>query len=158
MAESKRKLQSFYDTCKVHGLKITPQRTAIYEILIESDQHPSAELTYEKIHKKFPNISFDTVNRTLRTFAEIGLTSIVEGHGSPRRYDSNLDNHHHIHCIKCREIFDFHSEDLDSMEIPAEIKREYKVLNKRVVINAVCKRCRRRSSLKSRDRRKRSKR
>ncbi|HEQ98955.1 MAG TPA: transcriptional repressor [candidate division Zixibacteria bacterium] len=146
MAEDQ--LQSFLNRCREHGLKITPQRTAIYEMLCGSRKHPTAEHIYAEIRNSYPNISFDTVNRTLKTFAEIGLTGVVEGHGGPRRYDPNLESHHHIHCVRCREIFDFQSDELDNLEIPPEIKQEYRILNKRVVLNAVCRRCRRRSHIK----------
>ncbi|NIP43940.1 MAG: transcriptional repressor [candidate division Zixibacteria bacterium] len=155
MAEDK--LQSFFDRCRENGLKITPQRTAIYEFLSGSNEHPTAEQIYAEIRKIYPNISFDTVNRTLKTFAETGLIDMVEGYGSPRRYDPNLVNHHHIHCVKCREIFDFQSDDLDDLEIPLEIIKEYRILNKRVVLNAVCSRCRRKNQIKKRRQKKRSK-
>lgn len=154
MADNENRLQSFYKRCREHGLRITPQRTAIYEMLTDSDNHPSAEHIYEQIKKRFPNISFDTVNRTLIKFTDIGLANIVESYGGARRYDPNLDHHHHIHCVKCREIFDFENENYDDLEIPPEIRKNYKILNKRVVINAVCKRCRRRTSLKKKSRKK----
>jgi Fur family peroxide stress response transcriptional regulator len=155
MAEDK--LQSFFDRCRENGLKITPQRTAIYELLSDSKEHPTAEQIHEEIRKAYPNISFDTVNRTLKTFAAIGLTGIAEGYSKTRRYDPNLEGHHHIHCVKCREIFDFKSDDLDDLKIPAEIKKEYRILNKRVVLNAVCSRCRRKGQIRNQRQKKRRK-
>ncbi len=47
----------FYRRSKEHGLKITPQRTAIYQELLKAKDHPSADMIYRRIVKKIPNIS-----------------------------------------------------------------------------------------------------
>ena len=96
---------------------------------------------FKAIKKEFPNISFDTVNRTLLTFYEIGLVELVEGHGSPRRFDANVDNHHHMSCIKCGRIFDFNHDEFDKLAVPDTIIKEFKVLQKRVILNGFCADC-----------------
>ena len=132
----------FRDKCKEHNLRITPQRTVIYKELHKSKDHPSADAVFRKARKVFPNISFDTVNRTVLTFAKIGLVNVVEGCGGPKRFDSDTESHHHLRCIKCNRIIDFHNKDYDSMEIPDEIKNKFTVLRKRVCIEGVCSKCR----------------
>ena len=86
-------VQHFIETCRRHQLKITPQRVAIYRELIQSKQHPTANLMFRTIKKAFPNISFDTVNRTLLTFSEIGVVDVVEGFGGPKRFDPDIGDH-----------------------------------------------------------------
>ena len=88
-------LDFFYRRSKEHGLKITPQRIAIYQELLKAKDHPCADDIYKRIVKKIPNISFDTVNRTLLTFSKIGITNVVEGYGQSKRYDPDLNTHHH---------------------------------------------------------------
>ena len=68
-SELHRREQLFVKTCHQRGLKITPQRVAVYRALIESDQHPTADVMYRKVKTTYPHISFDTVNRTLLTLA-----------------------------------------------------------------------------------------
>ena len=138
---SKDPITYFTDKCKEHNLKITPQRIFIYKELIKSKNHPSADTVFKAIKKEFPNISFDTVNRTLLTFSEIGLVELVEGHGSPRRFDSNLENHHHLFCIKCGKIIDFNDEEYDKLKIPETIDKEFRVIQKRVILNGFCSEC-----------------
>jgi len=133
--------EMFYSKCKQYGLKVTPQRVAIYEKFMESEKHLSADELYRIVRAQFSNISLDTVNRALLTFARIGLVDIVEGFGSSRRYDSNLRRHHHFHCIKCGAIFDFHSEELDNLNIPKNIRRKFKILGSRIVLNGICDNC-----------------
>ena len=89
--ERKEMMDIFYRRSKEHGLKITPQRTAIYQELLKAKDHPSADIIYKRLVKKIPNISFDTVNRTLLTFSKIGIANIVEGYGQPKRYDPDIE-------------------------------------------------------------------
>ncbi len=134
-------LNAFVQQCKNHKLRITPQRTAIYKALIQSRDHPSTDAVYRIVKKKYPNISFDTVNRTLLTFAETGITDVVEGHGDPKRFDPNLDAHHHFYCIGCGKIIDFCHEQYDEISIPEEIEKKFTVSSKRVVLKGFCDRC-----------------
>jgi len=134
-------LEFFRDKCREYNLKTTPQRTIIYKELYKSKDHPSADTIFRKARKVFPNISFDTVNRTVLTFAKIGLINVVEGYGEPKRFDSDTESHHHLRCIKCNRIIDFHNKYYDRIKIPDEIRNKFTVLRKRVCIEGVCSKC-----------------
>ncbi|MGB0131753.1 Fur family transcriptional regulator [Chlorobium sp.] len=131
----------FFELCRAHSLKITPQRTAIYSLLGNCRDHPSADQVYRLIKREFPNISFETVNRTLLTFASIGLISIVESTSGVRRFDPDMKSHHHMHCIRCGRIFDFQHEGYDALEVPGQLNEEFSVLSKRVVLHVICPFC-----------------
>jgi Fur family peroxide stress response transcriptional regulator len=136
------KLLNFKHMCREQGLKVTPQRVAIYKELMLSKEHPSAIMIYRKIRKYYPNISLGTVNSTLLTFAEIGLADVVEASGDPKRFDPNLKSHHHFKCMKCGKIVDFENDSYDDLKVPTEIKRKYTVLGKKVHLVGLCDRCR----------------
>ena len=139
---TEERLLSFESICREHGLSITPQRVAIYKELLSSLEHPSAIMIYKKVSEYYPNISLDTVNRTLLTFHKIGLAKAVGGTGDPKRFDPNLEPHHHFRCISCGEIIDFRDEFYDALEIPAEIKEKFVVLEKKVHLEGFCDQCR----------------
>jgi len=141
-AKLKEKMEAFQRKCREAGLKITPQRMAVYKVLIESKQHPSAEMVFRKVRDVIPNISLDTVNRTLLTLSEIGAASIVEGSGDVKRFDGKLETHQHFKCIKCRRIFDFHYKPFDNIAVPKNISRRFAVLRKTVYFEGVCDLCR----------------
>jgi Fur family transcriptional regulator, peroxide stress response regulator len=132
----------FVKYCHDKGLKVTPQRMAIYQELLKTDRHPSAEMLYEKIKRKFPNISLDTVNRTLITLSEIGAAFIVEGSGDVRRYDAGMDEHQHFRCVKCKRIIDFHHKPFDDVRLPEYIDRKFIILRKTVYVEGICDKCR----------------
>jgi Fe2+ or Zn2+ uptake regulation protein len=99
-----KQLAEFEALCKATGLKITPQRVEIYKALVSTTEHPSAEMLWRKVKSVFPNISLDTVNRTLLTLNEIGAAFIVEGSGDVKRFDGGTKCHQHLRCVKCRKI------------------------------------------------------
>ena len=134
-------LDLFTSTCRENNLKITPQRTAIYQELLNAVDHPSADVIYKRVKKKFPHISLDTVNRTVLAFADLGIVKVVEGYGTPKRFDPNINNHHHFQCIKCHRIIDFHNNAYDKLKIPREIKNKLTVFNKKVVLEGLCSTC-----------------
>jgi Fur family peroxide stress response transcriptional regulator len=138
---SKKKMVAFEARCREVGLKVTPQRMAIYKALIESKEHPSADVLYRKVRKVFPNISLDTVNRTLLTLAEVGAAFIVEGSGDVKRFDGCLETHQHFKCVKCRRIVDFHYKPFDNIPVPKSISKKFTVLRKTVYFEGICDLC-----------------
>jgi len=137
----KQKMDAFRAKCHETGLKVTPQRTAVYKVLIESDEHPSAEMVFRKVREVFPSISLDTVNRTLLTLSEIGTAFVVEGSGDAKRFDGNLESHQHFKCIKCKRIFDFHYKPFDNIPVPKSINKKFVVLRKTVYFEGICNLC-----------------
>jgi Fur family peroxide stress response transcriptional regulator len=126
--------------CRDHGLRVTPQRQAIHDLLAGSKEHPSADEVFRQVREHFPHISYDTVNRTLLTFVRIGLIGTVESPGGPRRFDPDIGQHHHFHCRRCGRIVDFHNEDYDRLEIPGYIRNKFTVLDKKVILIGLCDR------------------
>lgn len=135
-----QKLNAFYDRCRQAGLKMTPQRLAVYKALIQTNLHPTADEVYQTVRRELPTISLDTVNRTLLTLAEIGAAFIVEGTGQPRRYDGGMEEHQHFRCLKCGKIIDFHYEPYDQIETPSHLG-DFKVIRKTVYLEGYCAAC-----------------
>jgi Fur family peroxide stress response transcriptional regulator len=135
-------LDFFRERCRERNLKVTPQRTLIYKELLKSKDHPSADVLFKRVNKIFPDISLDTVNRTLLTFSKIGIINMVEGYGDPRRFDPDIENHHHFRCIKCNTIVDFDYKLFYNIKVPDEIHKKFFVLNKKVLLEGYCNKCR----------------
>lgn len=127
-------------------LKVTPQRMAILSELIHNHDHPTADIIYKKIKQKLPNISFDTVNRTLITFARNGIIKRAEGQNGTKRYDPIIDPHHHFHCISCNKIIDFIDKKYNEIELPSSITKKHQVLDQKIVLNGICQDCNNKSN------------
>jgi len=134
-------MENFKKILKENNIKITPQRVVIYRELLNSKDHPYTDVIFKKVKKIFPNISYDTVNRTLITLAKIGIIDIVEGYGEPKRFDINTQKHHHFRCTHCNKIIDIYDECFNNLIIPEEINKKFKILKSRVVLEGICKDC-----------------
>ncbi len=141
--QTEESMAAFRAKCHKMGLKITPQRMAVYQALLGTTEHPSAETVFRRVRQAFPTISLDTVNRTLLTLSEMGVAFVVEGSGDAKRFDANLKNHQHFKCLKCRRIIDFHHEPFDRIEVPENLARRFTVLRKTVYLEGFCDSCKR---------------
>jgi len=134
-------MAKFREKCRANELSITPQRVAIYTELVKSKEHPCADDVFERVRQTFPDISLDTVYRTLSTFAEIGIVNVVEGYGEAKRYDPDVTAHHHFRCRKCNKIVDFHNDSYDNLKLPKEFGKGCKVSSIKVIIEGLCNKC-----------------
>ncbi len=141
----KGKLDALRTKCQQAGLKITPQRMAVYKALVESKEHPSADVLYNQVRKIFPNISLDTVNRTLLTLADIGTAFIVEGSGDVKRFDGSMQKHQHFKCVNCKRIIDFHHKPFDNISVPRSLSKKFTVLKRTVYFEGFCNLCKKRA-------------
>ncbi|TVQ87128.1 MAG: transcriptional repressor [Bacteroidetes bacterium] len=97
------------------GLKVTPQRIAVYEAVIKLNNHPTAENIIKYIKKTYPNIATATVYKVLDALTENGLVKRVKTDKDIMRYDAILESHHHLYCTETDRIEDYNDEQLDRM-------------------------------------------
>jgi Fur family ferric uptake transcriptional regulator/Fur family peroxide stress response transcriptional regulator len=119
----------------------TNQRKIIYDIIKNTDTHPTADWIYEKARTYIPNISLGTVYRNLKILQEEGL--IIEiNDGRQSRFDARTDRHYHFRCVKCERIYDI---DLDMMNINVDLKylskKGFKIDKVNIDIEGICPKC-----------------
>jgi Fur family peroxide stress response transcriptional regulator len=88
------------------GLKVTPQRLAILEMIKGDRTHPSAEKIYHEILKKFPGVSFATVYNTLGRLVEVGEIQDLDIDPNKKRFDPYTPLHYHFYCKTCGKVYD----------------------------------------------------
>ena len=98
--------------------KHSRQREAIYNYLILTREHPSAEVVYEFVRKEFPNISLGTVYRNLSFLVDNGQAVKVPCSDGTVHFDGNLMPHYHFECTKCGRIFDL---NFDCTQVEREL-------------------------------------
>ena len=143
---AQERIEGFIRQCRGLGVKITPQRVAIYRELLSTDEHPSAEIIYKRIKNYYSNISLTTIYRSLETFEKLGIISVANLLHDAARYDANLDHHHHLVCIVCKKVEDFYDDFLANLGRTKKSIDNYKVLNYKVQINGICKICQKKRS------------
>jgi Fur family peroxide stress response transcriptional regulator len=135
-----RRMDDLVRLCRDRGMNVTPQRAAIYRALLESEDHPSPEILYRRVHPKMPSLSLATIYKALDALVGLGLAREVDVAGDAKRYDANLDRHHHLICTHCRRVIDFYDSKLDAVE-PARRLEGFVARTVSVQVFGLCTQC-----------------
>jgi len=98
-----------------NNLKVTPQRTAVLEVLYSLAKHPSADDIIDYLRISFPNIPLSTIYKILDAFVGKGIVTRVKTDDGVMRYDCIKEKHHHIYCSESERIEDYYDKDLDKL-------------------------------------------
>jgi Fur family transcriptional regulator, peroxide stress response regulator len=134
-------LKEALETLKETGVRITPQRHAILEYLINSMSHPTADDIYKALEGKFPNMSVATVYNNLRVFREVGLVKELTYGDASSRFDFTTSHHYHVICENCNKIVDFHYPGLNEVEHLTSHVTGFKVSHHRMEVYGTCPDC-----------------
>jgi len=133
------------------GLKITPKRLAIIDILASELRYLSAEEVWNAMQDRFKQIGLPTVYRNLEDLSQGGLIIKII-HPNRKLYYyfcKNTDHHHHFVCISCRKVQDleFCGEEQIIKEVEDALKG--KVISHLFQVYGLCRECTRANSLAS---------
>jgi Fur family peroxide stress response transcriptional regulator len=79
------------------GLRSTPQREVVYDVLLKKRDHPTADEVFARVKSEMPTISLATVYNCLETLVQCHLVRAVNFERGPTRYCPNLRPHAHFH-------------------------------------------------------------
>jgi len=79
------------------GLRATPQREVVYDVLLRKRDHPTADEVFARVKSEMPTISLATVYNCLETLTQCNLVRAVNFERGPTRYCPNLAPHGHFH-------------------------------------------------------------
>ncbi len=114
-ASLEKRMTGLLGRCRAAGMNVTPQRLAVYRALLEAEDHPSPELLYRRLRPSMPSLSLATIYKALDALARLGLVREVSVVGERKRFDANVDRHHHLVCTRCKKVVDFYDEALDGL-------------------------------------------
>lgn len=88
----------------------------VLDAVNEMHRHVTADQIYTFIKEKYPSIGRGTVYRNLGILVEEGKVRKVEVPDGSDRFDFTLENHYHVECVKCGEIFDVDMDVISELE------------------------------------------
>ncbi|MCC6698621.1 MAG: transcriptional repressor [Candidatus Hydrogenedentes bacterium] len=135
------RVSGFVLACKERGLRLTHQRLEVYRALAKAKDHPSAEMLYQRVRKRVPTISLDTVYRTLGSLEEEGFIARVGTAMSSARFEFNPEPHHHFVCVRCGGIRDVEAHSLGHDALAKYLPKSYHVLSSHVEFRGLCPDC-----------------
>jgi len=107
------KQQEIQERLRQHGLKATPQRILILQIILDMRNHPTAEMVISKVIRKQSTLSPGTVYKTLEAFVKKGIINRIMTEKDIMRYDPVTERHHHLYINNTKEILDYRDEELN---------------------------------------------
>ena len=123
-------------------LRHSHQRDMIYNYLISTKEHPSAEMIYEELKKVEPTLSLGTVYRNLKLLEELGMVKKVTSVNNVERYDAMTSDHIHFVCDKCGSVIDLpdFDQNLIKEKFGNSVYGSIEWVN--VILGGTCQKCR----------------
>ena len=123
------------------GLRVTPQRQAIFRLLEGDDSHPTVESLFDRARVDMPTISLKTVYQTLHDLADLGEVALLDVGTGATRVDPNIhEGHHHLVCERCGKVRDLTLE-FAGLEVPADARQGFAVRRAEIVFRGRCGEC-----------------
>ncbi len=138
--QKKEKLKSFL---KEKGLKSTRQRDLVVSEFLEMGEHVTAEELYKEISKKYSDIGFTTVYRTLKLLNKSGLAAERVFADNLTRYEplSAEDHHDHLICMKCGSITEFQDLRIERLQERVADEFGFVAVSHKMELYGYCKKC-----------------
>jgi Fur family transcriptional regulator, stress-responsive regulator len=123
------------------GLRVTPQRQAIFRLLEGDDSHPTVDSLFDRARVDMPTISLKTVYQTVHDLEALGEVRVLDlGTGSVR-VDPNVEgDHHHLLCTTCGRVRDL-PVDFAGLHVPIRYRRDFTVDDVQVIFRGHCDQC-----------------
>jgi Fur family transcriptional regulator, stress-responsive regulator len=122
------------------GLKVTPQRQAVFRALHGDPTHPTAEAIHARVVADMPTVSLRTVYQTLNDLAGMGEILHLHLGGSSARFDPNIERHHHAVCDVCGSVRDLFAE-VDEAPALGHLPGGFRPTAAEVVVRGTCGDC-----------------
>ena len=119
----------------------TIQKDLVRNAVYEMRRHVTANEVYEFVKEFCPTIGKGTVYRNLGILVEEGKVRKVEVPDGSDRFDFTLENHYHVECIKCGEIFDVDMDVISELEKKIKDTHGMKYISHDIFFKGICQEC-----------------
>lgn len=128
---------------KEAGMKATPKRLAILDMLDGDSAYASPEEVWKRLRERFDRLGLPTVYRNLEELASSGvITKVIHPNRQLYYYFCrNRDHHHHFVCLSCRKVEDIPNCGIEALEREVTVKNGGKVLSHILQLNGLCGAC-----------------
>jgi Fur family peroxide stress response transcriptional regulator len=123
------------------GKRYSRQRELIYNAVLGSKEHPTAEMVYQWLKPANPNLSLGTVYRNLNLLAQEGV--LIRMPFPVERYDGDVHPHSHFRCRACSRVFDIELDQGPEIDqAAAKAVPGFQVEGHELIFTGVCPECR----------------
>ena len=137
--------QELVDRLRARTVRVTPQRLAIAEAVLNSTDHPTVQQIYERVRNNFPSMTLATIYSTLGVLERNGLIQELPFERMSR-YEPNMEPHVNLVCIGCENVIDAETGS-DVQDVVVGLRKQiadnsdFEVAWQRVDFYGLCPRC-----------------
>jgi Fur family ferric uptake transcriptional regulator len=124
-------------------LKMTPQRSLVLDVFLDSSGHISAEELYHAVRSAEPSIGQATVYRTIKVLADAGIAREIHFGDGVSRYEARQGREHHDHlvCEKCRTKVEFLEPAIEALQEKQAREHGFTLTGHRMILFGLCPDC-----------------
>ena len=130
--------QTLIDAIGGRRYRITHPRRQVIASIAEKDTN----FTAEELHAELNGVGRATVYRTIKLLVEQGLLCKISlPDGSPRYMLTMSGHHHHLVCVSCGLVSEFHESEIEQLLSEWEASGKGTVVGHRIEVYVVCTAC-----------------
>ena len=141
MPRRKSELAGYEETISHSGLRLTPQRREVYDVLLSRRDHPTATDVFLSAKQRIPGISLATVYNCLETLVGCGLARQVNVDREATRFCPNLSDHGHILCESCGNISDVPLVENSTLADLLKVPPRFRITHADLTLRGICPSC-----------------
>ena len=122
-------------------IRYSHQREMIYQYLLGTREHPSAEMVYEALRGEIQGLSLGTVYRNLKLLEELGKVRRVAAFQGSERYDACCGDHAHFLCRGCGTVQDVSQADMESVRGAVNLPEGCQLQKLDLTLTGLCREC-----------------
>ncbi len=121
-------------------LKYTAQRRAVVDVLFEYYRHVEGDPFIDQLHSKGYKVSRGTVYSTLKLLVDSRLVRKLKTIDNKVHYEPTYgkDHHDHLICTDCGKIFEFHNDQIESIQESVSASFGLQITNHSHTIYGLC--------------------
>jgi Fur family transcriptional regulator, ferric uptake regulator len=125
------------------GLKLSRGREVIFQEVIRSHGHFTAEELAKNCSERKPKVSRASVYRAIHELLEAGVIRETAFGDKHHHYEHVYDEkpHHHAQCVRCHGFIEFPDMKEDEVYHPYLEKKGFKILGHEMHFYGICRDC-----------------
>lgn len=135
--------QHAIDQLRAAGIRLTPQRALVLDVVYHSEGHLTADEVYEQVRARSPYVDLSTVYRTLVFLRQQGLIGGLRLEGQPARFEAvrSGQEHHHAVCTSCGAMLEVAPVDLGDLAATLRTNYGFLLVPVHLMLPGLCQAC-----------------
>ncbi|HMA35267.1 MAG TPA: Fur family transcriptional regulator [Chloroflexia bacterium] len=123
------------------GVRLTPQRFMVLEVLAASPGHTTADKVLGGVQARYPYVNKTTVYRTLELLTALGMVAMIDAGGAQTEYELLDAPHHHLICKRCGLQIELPDATLNPLRQLIEREHNFQPSFDHFALFGVCQAC-----------------